>query len=159
MSEAALFAPLSDEETQQIAETVEAKIFAAGEKIVRRGQDGKSMFVIHRGAVNVQINEDGKINILRSLSEGDFFGEMGLFTGEPRTATVIATEETEVLEINHNCLKPILKANPDLVERFVEIIEERRVKLTEIHSEHKTDTHDHKSGMFDSIRKFFGLGN
>lgn len=157
LSDVPLFAPLTDEETQQIAETVEAKIFSNGEKIVRRGQDGKSMFVIHRGAVKVQINEDGKIKVLRNLSEGDFFGEMGLFTGEPRTATVVATEETEVLEINHTCLKPILEANPELVERFVDIIEERRASLDQINAQHKTDPQAGKSGMFDSIRKFFGL--
>ncbi len=159
LNEVSLFAPLTDEETQQIAETVEAKIFSNGEKIVRRGQDGKSMFIIHRGSVKVQINEDGVIKVVRTLSEGDFFGEMGLFTGEPRTATVLANEETEVLEINHTCLKPILEANPDLVERFSEIIEERRAKLTEVNTKQTTDTQIGKSGMFDSIRKFFGLRN
>jgi small-conductance mechanosensitive channel/CRP-like cAMP-binding protein len=157
LSEVPLFAPLTDEETQQIAETVEAKIFSTGEKIVRRGQEGNSMFVIHRGSVKVQINEDGKIKVLRNLCEGEFFGEMGLFTGEPRTATVVAQEETEVLEIKHTCLKPVLEANPDLVERFVDIIEERRAKLTEINSQQAADAQAMKSGMFDSIRKFFGL--
>lgn len=159
LSEVPIFAPLSDEETQQIAENVEAKIFSTGEKIVRRGQDGKSMFIIHRGAVKVQINEDGKIKVLRSLNEGDFFGEMGLFTGEPRTATVVAQEETEVLEIKHTCLKPVLEANPELVERFVEIIEERRASLMEVNKENMQIRQAEKAGMFDSIRKFFGLGN
>jgi Mechanosensitive ion channel/Cyclic nucleotide-binding domain len=159
LSEVPLFAPLTDEETQKIAESVEAKIFSPDEKIVRRGQDGDSMFVIHRGAVKVQINENGKIKVLRNLSEGDFFGEMGLFTGEPRTATVVATEETEVLEITQRCLKPILEENPDLVERFGDIIEERRTKLTEVHDQHTTDPQARQSGVFDSIRKFFGLGN
>jgi small-conductance mechanosensitive channel/CRP-like cAMP-binding protein len=159
LSDVPLFAPLTDEETQQLAETVEAKIFSNGEKIVRRGQEGKSMFVIHHGSVKVQINEDGKIKVLRNLSEGDFFGEMGLFTGEPRTATVVATEETEVLEIKHTCLKPVLEANPELVERFVDIIEERRASLNQINSLHTTDPQASKSGMFDSIRKFFGLGS
>jgi small-conductance mechanosensitive channel len=157
LSEVPIFAPLTDEETQQIAEVVEAKIFASGEKIVRRGQDGKSMYVIHRGSVKVQITEDGKIKVLRNLSEGDFFGEMGLFTGEPRTATVVAQEETEVLEIKHTCLKPILEANPELVERFVEIIEQRRAKLTEVNAPQTAADPSMKSGMFDSIRKFFGL--
>lgn len=157
LSDIPLFSPLTDEETQQIAREVVAKIFTAGEKIVRRGQEGKSMFVIHRGLVKVQINEDGKIKVLRTMGAGDFFGEMGLFTGEPRTATVIAQEETEVLEIKHTSLKPILEANPELVERFVDIIEERRAKLTEINAEKAADAEDHKSGMFNSIRKFFGL--
>ena len=159
LSEVPLFAPLTNEETQQIAETVEAKIFSSGEKIVRRGQEAKSMFVIHRGSVKVQINEDGKIKVLRSLSEGDFFGEMGLFTGEPRTATVVAQEETEVLEIKHTCLKPVLEENPELVERFVDIIEERRAKLTEANVQKASDIEAAKSGMFNSIRKFFGLGS
>ncbi|HEY8561342.1 MAG TPA: mechanosensitive ion channel family protein [Pyrinomonadaceae bacterium] len=159
LSEVPLFAPLSDEETQQIAETVEAKIFSAGEKIVRRGQEGNSMFVIHRGSVKVQINENGRIKVLRTLNEGEFFGEMGLFTGEPRTATVVAQEETEVLEIKHTCLKPVLEENPDLVERFGDIIEERRARLSEINDVHVTDAQAIKSGMFDSIRKFFGLGS
>jgi small-conductance mechanosensitive channel len=158
LGEVPLFAPLTDEETQLIAEGVEAKIFTTGEKIVRRGQEGKSMFVIHRGLVRVQINEDGKIKVLRTLGAGDFFGEMGLFTGEPRTATVVAQEETEVLEIKHTSLKPVLEANPELVERFVDIIEERRASLTEANAQKATDAEAHKTGMFNSIRKFFGLG-
>lgn len=159
LSEVSLFAPLTDEETHQIAEMVEAKIFTSGEKIVRRGQEGNSMFVIHRGSVKVQINEDGRIKVLRTLNEGEFFGEMGLFTGEPRTATVVAQEETEVLEIKQTCLKPILEANPELVERFVDIIEERRANLTEVNSQKSVDPQAAKKGMFNSIRKFFGLGN
>ena len=43
-----------------------------------------------------------------NLSEGDIFGEMGLFTGEPRSADVVATEETEVLEINHTAVNRFL---------------------------------------------------
>jgi small-conductance mechanosensitive channel len=159
LSDTPIFAPLTDEETQQIARHVETKVFATGEKIVRRGQEGKSMFVIHRGSVKVQINEDGKIKVLRNLHEGEFFGEMGLFTGEPRTATVIAQEETVVLEINHVCLKPVLEANPDLVERFVDIIEERRASLNEVDTPQASDAEAMKSGMFNSIRKFFGLRN
>jgi CRP-like cAMP-binding protein len=84
---------------------------------------------------------------------------MVLFTGEPRTATVLAQEETEVLEIKHTCLKPILEENPELVERFVDIIEERRAKLTEANTQKATDIEAAKSGMFNSIRKFFGLGS
>lgn len=157
LTEVSLFTPLTDEQTRSLAEGAEAKIFASGEKIIRRGQDAGSMFVIHRGSVRVQINEDGHVKILRTLSEGEFFGEMGLFTGEPRTATVVAQEETEVLEIRHQSLKPILEENPELVERFGDIIEERRAKLTEVSASQETDPKAGKAGMFESIRKFFGL--
>ncbi len=157
LSNVDIFAPLSGDETKKLADASRLRLFAPGEKIVRRGQTGNSMFVIHRGAVNVQIREDGKIKIIRNLREGDFFGEMGLFTGEPRTATVEAETETEVVEISNYCLKPILEDNPELVESFSQIIEERRVVLHERQEEDETAQKTEGVRVFESIKKFFGL--
>ncbi len=157
LNDVTLFSPLTDEETQRIAERVVAKIFSPDEPIVRRGQEGSSMFVIHRGSVKVQVRDGGRLKEIMRLAEGDFFGEMALFTGEPRTATVVALEETEVLEITHNSLKPILEDNPDLVERFSEIIEDRRAGLNEAKVADTSSGEIGKSGVFESIRKFFGL--
>jgi len=158
LGDVALFAPLSEGEMQRVAESVAAKIFSADEPIVRRGQEGNSMFVVHRGSVRVQVREaSGKAKVIMKLAEGDFFGEMGLFTGEPRTATVIALEETEVLEITHDSLKPILEDNPELVERFSEIIAERRAMLHAAASTAQQIDETTKSGVLNSIRKFFGL--
>ena len=159
LNNVSIFSPLEDEEIESIAAASSVRVFAPNEKIVRKGQKGSSMFIIHRGSVFIQIREGGKPKKIKTLHEGEFFGEMGLFTGEPRTATVIAEEETEVLEINHLCLKSILEENPELVESFSNIIEERRAGLTEQQTEQtaikKTDT----SGVFNSIKKFFGLKN
>jgi small-conductance mechanosensitive channel len=152
-----IFAPLSDEETMKLAEAAHARVFAPGESIVRQGQKGKSMFVIHRGAVDVQLKEEGTMKSLRKLREGDFFGEMGLLTGEPRTATVIAEEETEVLEIDNLCLKPILEENPELVTGLSQIIAERREALDKLESETEDRKIKNKASVFNSIRKFFGL--
>lgn len=154
-----IFSPLDDEEVETLANVSEIRVFAPDEKIVRKGQKGNSMFVIHRGSVFVQIKEDGKPKKIKTLHEGDFFGEMGLFTGEPRTATVIAEEETEVLEINHLCLKPILESNPELVESFSKLIEERRQLLNEQQDELKTTKQTDEVSVFNSIKKFFGLKN
>ena len=72
---------------------------APGEAIVRLGQEGRSMFVIMRGSVEVQVPHGGSTKVLNTVRENEFFGEMSLLTGEPRTATVVAVEETEVLQI------------------------------------------------------------
>ncbi len=157
LSDVSIFAPLSDEETQKLSADSRVRVFAPDESIVRQGQKGHSMFVIHRGAVNVQVKENGVSKTLRKLREGDFFGEMGLLTGQPRTATVIAEEETEVLEIDNLCLKPILEENPELVESLGKIIEERRVALDKIESETQKHLTVDKTSVFDSIKKFFGL--
>jgi CRP-like cAMP-binding protein len=51
---------------------------------------------------------------------------MSLLTGQPRSANVVAEEETEVLQIKKNALKPIFETNPDLVKLICEIVEQRR---------------------------------
>ncbi|HMS40954.1 MAG TPA: mechanosensitive ion channel family protein [Pyrinomonadaceae bacterium] len=151
-----LFEPLTDEEMDKIAGSSSLRVFAPKEKIVRRGQKGNSMFIVNRGSVTVQIREKNKIKPIRTLKAGEFFGEMALFTGEPRSATVVADEEAEVLEIKHHCLKPIIEKNPELVESFGEIIERRRAALNQI-NEPSEITEADKSGVFLQIRKFFGL--
>ncbi|HXH71100.1 MAG TPA: mechanosensitive ion channel family protein [Pyrinomonadaceae bacterium] len=157
LSNVPIFAPLSDEETQKLASGSRVRVFAPDEPIVRQGQPGKSMFVVHKGSVKVQIKEESQTKTLNTLREGDFFGEMGLLTGEPRTATVIAEEETQVLEIDNLCLKPILEDNPELVESFSRIVEERRTLLAEKQSEKDAVKTENNTGVFYSIKKFFGL--
>jgi small-conductance mechanosensitive channel/CRP-like cAMP-binding protein len=154
-----IFAPLSDEETRRLADNALVRVFAPDESIVRQGRNGDSMFVIHRGAVVVQAKEDGVLKDLQNLREGDFFGEMGLLTGEPRTATVTAKEETEVLEINNLCLKPILEDNPDLVKVLSGIVEERRASLDELDAKNTERAVRDKVNVFQSIKKFFGLND
>lgn len=157
LSNVPIFAPLSDEETQKLAENSRLRIFAPGESIVRQGQKGNSMFVVHSGAVDVQRSEEGAVKTLRKLREGDFFGEMGLLTGEPRSATVLAVEECEVLEIDNLCLKPILEENPKLVAALSQIIEERREVLEKMEEENNASQPIDKVSIFNSIKRFFGL--
>src|SRR6266705_3177556 len=124
-----IFAPLSAEETEKLAGASSSHIFAPGEMVIRAGDQGSSMFVVHNGRVQVQVTENGRPRNVAILNEGDFFGEMALFTGEPRTANVVALEETEVLEIGHAAMKPLFEGNPDLAESISYIIAERRAGL------------------------------
>jgi CRP-like cAMP-binding protein len=104
----------------------------------------------------VQINENGRSRSIATLNEGDFFGEMALFTGEPRTANVVALEETEVLEIGHAAMKRVFDANPDLVESLSFIIAERRQGLTSLADIALPVSHT-SAGILSSIKRFFGL--
>ena len=152
-----IFAPLSSEESERIAKNCAVRVFAPEEPIIKRGQEDKSMFIIHRGSVNVQIKENGIPKTVSSLREGDFFGEMSLFTGEPRTADVVADTETQVLEIMPFIMKPILEKNPELTVVIGEIIEERREMLAREEEEKKMKTDAETKGIFKSIKGFFGI--
>jgi hypothetical protein len=150
-----IFAPLSADETGMLAQAAVRHVFAPGETVIRAGEPGSSMFVVHNGRVRVQINENGRPRTVATLNEGDFFGEMALFTGEPRTANVIALEETEVLEIGHAAMKTIFNTNPDLVESLSFIMSERRQGLAAQAGPSGTPTES--SGILSAVKRFFGL--
>lgn len=151
-----IFAPLSTEETAMLAQAATSHVFAPGETVIRAGDPGSSMFVVHNGRVSVQVSENGRPRTVATLSEGAFFGEMALFTGEPRTANVIALEETEVLEIGHGAMKRVFDTNPDLVESLSHIIAERRQALA-ASEEFSAAAGDESAGLLSSIKRFFGL--
>jgi small-conductance mechanosensitive channel len=150
-----IFAPLSADETTMLAQAAVSHVFAPGETVIRAGDPGSSMFVVHKGRVRVQVSENGRSRTVATLNEGDFFGEMALFTGEPRTANVLALEETEVLEIGHAAMKRVFDTNPDLVESLSFIMAERRQGLAS--QSDAADTHAHSAGILSAIKRFFGL--
>ena len=76
------------------------KSYKKGDVIVKEGESGKEMFIIQSGSVDV-VREDGdKKIIFNTLERGDFFGEMALLEQAPRSATVIAREDTQLMVLN-----------------------------------------------------------
>jgi CRP-like cAMP-binding protein len=141
-----------------LANSCTTRVYAPGEAIVKQGEEGNSMFVLISGSVKVQIPEKDFQKTINTLGENDFFGEMSLLTGEPRTANVIAVVESEVLRIDKVGLKPIFESNPALVEAVSELVAERRELLKKSQpSESEETTDDGRKGMLRSVRKFFGL--
>ena len=152
-----IFSPLSTEELQKLAAATVGHVFAPGETLIRAGDEGSSMFVVHNGRVQVQVTENGRPRPVAVLSEGDFFGEMALFTGEPRTANVLAIEETEVLEIGHVAMKHLFETNPDLAESISWTIAERRASLAAGSQQLAQASIEESAGLLSSIKRFFGL--
>ena len=152
-----IFAPLSAEELRQLATGTVGHVFAPGETLIRAGDEGSSMFVVHNGRVEVQVAENGKARTVAVLNEGNFFGEMGLFTGEPRTASVVAVEETEVLEIGHDAMKHVFETNPDLAESISWTIAERKANLAAGSQQSTHASIAESAGLLSSIKRFFGL--
>jgi len=151
-----IFAPLSPDELRQLSKATVVHVFAPGETLIRAGDEGSSMFVVHSGRVAVQISDHGTPRTVASLTDGNFFGEMALFTGEPRTANVVAVEETEVFEIGHAAMKHIFHTNPDLAESISWTITERQADLAR-GSESAQPSIAQSAGLLSSIKRFFGL--
>ena len=67
--------------------------------------------------------------VLRQMTAGEFFGEFSLLTGEPRSATVVAMEDTEVLTMNKEDMRAMLDANSELAEHISEVLALRQQQL------------------------------
>lgn len=96
------------------------RVYEDGEFIVRQGQAGECMYVIQSGEVGVSIERDGNEVPLRTLREGDFFGEMALFDHEVRSANVRAKGETTVLTVDKDNLMKRIQEDSSLAFRMIQ---------------------------------------
>ena len=94
-------------------------LYQDGDVIFHKGDQGNSMFLIQKGSVEIILDEaeDSAIN---TLSDGEFFGEMSLFTREPRSATVRSKGESYILTIDESAFMLRIKADPMLAFRILD---------------------------------------
>src|SRR6266699_5019331 len=98
LREEPLFECLSDAQIDNLVQQSQVANFGRGERVIREGAEGDSMFVLLRGAAKVSISRNGTSIPVATLSAGNCFGEMSLLTGEPRSATVRADGDCYVME-------------------------------------------------------------
>ena len=96
--------------------------FEPGDIIVGDAEPGDSLFVISSGRVKAFVKGPrGRYREAREMGEGDFFGEIALLQGKPRTATVTAAESCELLELEREMVTSLAATRPrvrDVLESF-----------------------------------------
>ncbi len=109
------FEALDKEGIDFIVERLKFKPFDQNEVICRIGDPGDRMYIIISGQVKVVVdNEEGEETIIAHLGSGDYFGEMALLTGEPRSATIVTTEPSEMFMLNKSDFDEILAKYPSI---------------------------------------------
>jgi len=124
-----LFSDLTQEEFNEFTKRMIIHTMPAGKPIVREGESGSSVYVLTRGSVNVFATIQNKRVDLAVLQPSDFFGEIAFLTGKPRTATVEAAEESDLLEVAEEDLRDMIHKWPRIKEVLQNYYEER-VKST-----------------------------
>jgi small-conductance mechanosensitive channel len=106
--------------------------FAAGEKVIRQGQVGQALYIIVAGlALMSSRNLDGHEREILSLRNGEFFGEMSLFSGEPSMVTVVASNDLEVMKISAATVHQMIDRQPSFAREIGQILEIRRAAIQE----------------------------
>ncbi|MBK06917.1 MAG: hypothetical protein CL920_37765 [Deltaproteobacteria bacterium] len=117
-----LFNQLDAQSITSILTRMSRRRFAAGDEIIRQGEVGNTFYIILKGSVRIVHRVDDFDEEVGVLAEGQFFGEIALLTPLRRTATVLASENSELLELNRDDLQSIIEHSPhvyDELQRFV----------------------------------------
>jgi CRP/FNR family cyclic AMP-dependent transcriptional regulator len=113
LAETPLFALLDEQERSSLAERTEHVHFDAGVTIFRGGEPGDSMYVVRTGEVEIFFkNDTGQRIVLETARAGDFFGEISLLDGGPRTASAVAKTDVEAIMVDRNDLDEFLRRSP-----------------------------------------------
>lgn len=99
--------------------------FSPGDVLFREGEVGDVMYVIQSGTVRISKNIGGHDKLLAILGAGEFFGEMALLNGKPRTATATATDPTRCLVIDSRRLEEMVAKNAEISLRLIKKLAKR----------------------------------
>jgi CRP-like cAMP-binding protein len=153
---------LGSEDLDVVAGEAKIQAYLPGEVVVRQGDVGTEFFFILEGDAEVRRGEGETGAAVAALNPVQFFGEMALLTGEPRSATIVAKTRLEVLVISKEALARPIMVNPLLAERIGGILAERKAEMAsqQERSAHRGEPdHDlaaQKKSLGSRIRKFFG---
>jgi small-conductance mechanosensitive channel/CRP-like cAMP-binding protein len=158
-----LFQALTEEERRRLASELSVAPFARGEAITRQGAEAHWLYIMTKGEAEVRVAVDGNLSKkVATLREGDFFGEMGLMTGEPRTATIIAMTGVECYRLDKESFHEVITSRPEIAEDISHILARRRVELEAVreglNEEAKHQRLNRAQGdLLKRIRNFFTL--
>jgi len=118
-----LFASLSEKELDLLDSVSSSKSYDKNQMIIHKSDEGDTFFSIITGKVKVVLtDEEGKEYIVGILKSMEFFGELALLDGEPRSATVVALEPTEVVVIRREDFLKQVTCNPELCIKIVGVL-------------------------------------
>ncbi len=155
-----IFNPLTAGERDRLAAGLELAAFGRGEEIIRQGEQGDSLFIILRGRVEVRVSSGGQEEVVDTLGDGSIFGEMSLLTGAPRSATVLAIDDVQVVPVTVAAFRRIVAENPAVLDAVTSVVSRRRSRLDEaIHvaeAEAAARSAEHRE-LLRRVRAFFGV--
>ncbi|HEY1955730.1 MAG TPA: mechanosensitive ion channel family protein [Polyangiaceae bacterium] len=158
-----LFAALTDKEIDSLVDHLRYAPFTRGETITKQGNVAHWLYVVCSGTVEVRLRGDGAASKdVATIDAPGYFGEMGLMTGEPRQADVIAVTDVDCYRLDKEAFNLVLQARPEIAADLSRTLAERRVELWAVRenlSEAQKQSRKAKEQerILQRIREFFAL--
>ena len=163
-----LFRTLTDDELRTLASGMSHVMYTAGEVITRQGAVGNWLYVLTLGSAEIRAKLDPDASgaqrvVVATITAPDFFGEMSLMTGEPRSADVVALADVDCFRLGKETFEAVLLARPEIATELSDKLASRRVEL--IAAREGLDAHgqrerqaSERDRILNGIRSFFALG-
>jgi len=156
-----LFAKLTARELRTLAKRLKYYPFAKGDVITQQGSISDCIYILASGEAEVLFETgSGERQSLATLLPGRFFGEMGMMTGEPRRATVIARSEAVCYQLDKSAFQDLIEKRPVIAENISKIIASRQFGLDTARQNLAEDAANADKGhreLLEKIRRFFSL--
>jgi CRP-like cAMP-binding protein len=158
-----MFAQLTPEDRQTLAEGMRPAPFGRGEIITRQDSVAHWLYILAKGECEVRVRGQGGVEKMVSrLSSPNVFGEMGVMTGERRTASVVAATEVECYRIDKEVFKSVLRNRPEMATVISQVMAKRRIELESVREgldaeARKRRVKEERTEILSSIQTFFGL--
>jgi small-conductance mechanosensitive channel/CRP-like cAMP-binding protein len=163
---------LTNDALGEVIDRIKPVIFSDGEYVIKQGEEGDTFFIINRGKVEISaVDPNNDVFLLRNMEKGDFFGEISALTGEPRTASVKAAGDVELLMLRKDDFNVLLKKFPDMDKKISEKIASRQKRTFEtlelsksscpVEAKNKAGEHVESLSiqLLSKIRNFFSIDN
>jgi uncharacterized membrane protein len=129
-----LFESLTDDDLAALSNRLEEKAYDEGDVIFNQGDEGSSLFIVEDGGVEISYGEGkGKVR-LATLFTGQYFGELSLFDGAPRSATATAVKRSRLIRLDRDDLVDFVNKNPGAALRIIAEMSERLRQTNELMS-------------------------
>ena len=153
-----LFATLSDAERAELAEHLVDAPFVKGDTITRQGAVAHWLYLIVGGEADVWHEAGGERTHVATLLAGNVFGEMGMMTGEPRRATIVARTDVQCYRLDKAGFEKVLRSRPDIADEMSRTLASRTSELSgRVESSESGKRAAPQDDILARIRSFFGL--
>ena len=158
-----LFSQMTDEELRALAERLKYSPFAKGNVISKQGATAHWLYIIIGGEAEVYLETPGGgKRSIRTMGKGNFFGEMGLMTGAPRAASVVAKTDVECYRVDKEMFEELLQARPGIAEEMSNVLATRKAELDSVLQDidaknGQKEISQQPSEILATIKRFFGL--
>jgi CRP-like cAMP-binding protein len=157
-----LFKPLTSAELESLVDHLRYAPFVKGETVTRQGNVAHWLYILVSGSVEIRIRGDGVSKDVATIQAPSFFGEMGLMTGEPRSADVVALGDVECYRLDKNAFDHVMKARPEVAAEFSRALATRRTELFAVREglseeEKRRRQQAEEERILSRIKEFFAL--